>query len=301
MGVKTIVLGELMSGAFTYDTDVRGIVPYLNTTTPLFRALTDLKLTGRKTILPTSGTVPANPSTCNPQCVWGDCILNTCACFAGYSGSDCSVYTAPNQQNKIGVNLQGLSYWTTQTPFVDLHREGSDWVFFVVNQGWSSGDAFKSQVTFDPNGYPTYLPPGITVGTLMARDILTHYDAGKYTILYDGDGVLTFGMYDVVRVRYGIGKCIVDVLPSTNGNNGLLVTIERTNPDNHIRNIRVIRPGFENTWWTQVYSPLLLEKLAPYGTLRFMEWTNTNGQTDKVWFDRVKVTHRTYTKNGVAW
>jgi hypothetical protein len=171
----------------------------------------------------------------------------------------------------------------------------------VINQGWSSGDAFKSDVTFDANGYPTYLPPGIAVGTLMARDIVTHYDSGKYTILYDGDGVLTFGMYDVLSVKYGVGKCIVEVLPSTNMNNGLLITIERTNPDNHIRNIRVIRPGFENTWWTQVYSPLMLEKLAPYGTLRFMDWTNTNGQTDKVWFDRVKVSHRAYTKNGVAW
>lgn len=32
-----------------------------------------------------------------------------------------------------------------------------------------------------------------------------------------------------------------------------------------------------------------------------MDWTNTNAQTDKEWTDRVKVSHRTYTKNGVAW
>ena len=63
----------------------------------------------------------------------------------------------------------------------------------------------------------------------------------------------------------------------------------------------MIRPGFENTWWTQVYSPLMLEKLAPYGTLRFMEWTYTNGQTDANWADKVLPTDRTYTKNGVAW
>lgn len=32
-----------------------------------------------------------------------------------------------------------------------------------------------------------------------------------------------------------------------------------------------------------------------------MDWTNTNAQTDKEWTDRVKVSHRAYTKNGVAW
>ncbi len=77
----------------------------------------------------------------------------------------------------------------------------------------------------DKDGYPTYLPPGITVGTMMARDVVTHYDPGNYTILYDGDGVLTFGLYDVKLVTYGVGKCVVQVEPSTNMNNGLLVTI----------------------------------------------------------------------------
>jgi hypothetical protein len=32
-----------------------------------------------------------------------------------------------------------------------------------------------------------------------------------------------------------------------------------------------------------------------------MDWTNTNGQTDTDWATRVLKTHRTYTKNGVAW
>jgi hypothetical protein len=78
----------------------------------------------------------------------------------------------------------------------------------------------------------------------MARDVQTHYDPGNYTILYDGDGILSFGMFDVLKVVYGVGKCILTVQPSTNMNNGILVSIVRTNPNNYIRNIRVIRPGF---------------------------------------------------------
>lgn len=95
----------------------------------------------------------------------------------------------------------------------------------------------------------------------MARDVLTHYDSGTYVILYEGDGILTFGMYDVTAVRYGIGRVEIDVVPSTNLNNGILVTIARTNPNNYIKNIRVIRPGFEELWQAVNFHPLLLEKL----------------------------------------
>lgn len=44
------------------------------------------------------------------------------------------------------------------------------------------------------------------------------------------------------------GRAEVDLKPSTNGNNGLYCTVERTNPANPVRNIRV-RPlkGFEST------------------------------------------------------
>jgi hypothetical protein len=45
----------------------------------------------------------------------------------------------------------------------------------------------------------------------MARDIVTHYDPGNYTVLYDGDGVLSFGLFDIKSVIYGVGKCILQV------------------------------------------------------------------------------------------
>ena len=242
MGVKTILYSQLV-GTFTNNSDIVPLLSDLGSFTQTYTALKQYALNGRTTTLPLSGTVPPNPFTCTPACVWGDCVNNSCSCYAGYSGDDCSVYTPSNLQNKIGVNLQGVSYWTTQTPFIDLHREGSAWVYFIVNGGWSSGNDYQSQVPLDANGYPTYLPPGIAVGTLMARDLKTHYDNGTYVVLYDGDGILTFGL-DVKAARYGIGRVEVDVVPTTNFNNGFLVTITRTNPNNYIRNIRVIRPGY---------------------------------------------------------
>lgn len=300
MGVKSILFSQLV-GTFTWNTDIVPIQPNLNSPTQIFNVLSDYALNGRTTTLPISGLVPPNPFTCTPSCEWGDCINNQCSCYAGYSGPSCSVYSQPTQQNKIGVNLQGVTYWTTQHPFIDMHREGSAWIYFIINKGWSSGSAYQDQVPLDSNGYPTYLPPGITVGTLIARDVKTHYDNGTYIVLYDGDGILTFGMIDVLAVRYGIGRIEVDVAPTTDFNNGLLVNIVRTNPNNYVRNIKVIRPGFEGIWQAINFSPLMLEKLQPYGTFRFMDWTNTNGQTDQDWAKRTLRSWRTYTGNGVAW
>lgn len=39
MGVKSILFSQLVTGAFTYDTDIVGLVPYLNLTTPAYKAL----------------------------------------------------------------------------------------------------------------------------------------------------------------------------------------------------------------------------------------------------------------------
>lgn len=186
IGIKSVMFSQLVGGGFTLNTDIVPLLQFLNATTIAYNAIYDYVFNGRVTTLPIAGNVPANPFVCNPACVWGDCINNVCVCYAGYSGANCSVYTVPQGQDKIGVNLQGISYWSSQNPFVDMHRSGSAWVFFIINGGWSSGDAYKSQVTFDNDGYPTYLPPGISVGTLIARDLQTHYDAGNYTILYDG-------------------------------------------------------------------------------------------------------------------
>jgi hypothetical protein len=95
MGMSSIVFCDFVGGAWTLNTDIVPLVQYFNMTTPAYRAITQYVSAGRVTKLPLTGTVPPNPFICTPNCVWGDCIDNVCACYAGYSGDDCSVYTKP--------------------------------------------------------------------------------------------------------------------------------------------------------------------------------------------------------------
>ena len=125
MGVMSVVFNSLVGGAFTLNTDIVPLLNFLNKTTPAYKAISDYVLKGKRTRLPISGTVPRNPFVCRSGCVWGDCISNSCRCYAGYSGTNCTIYTKPIGQTKIGTNLQGISYWTTQNPFIDMHKIGS--------------------------------------------------------------------------------------------------------------------------------------------------------------------------------
>ena len=50
------------------------------------------------------------------------------------------------------------------------------------------------------------------------------------------------------------------------------MTIDRTNPANPLRNVRVILPGFEATAAASPFHPALISSLRGYAVLRFMEW-----------------------------
>ena len=62
-------------------------------------------------------------------CQFGSCIVGKCECWAGYTGSACSVATSkPNQNSLIGTTLGGFAYYTTEWIFVDAMKMSSDWI-----------------------------------------------------------------------------------------------------------------------------------------------------------------------------
>lgn len=76
---------------------------------------------------------------------------------------------------------------------------------------------------------------------------------------------------------------------------GMLVSVERTDPTDPLRNIRVLTPGHEARalYGNMPYHPALLSYLRPYGGLRFMDWMHTNAeQLPREWDERPLVTDR---------
>eukprot|EP00961_Rhodomonas_salina_P262128 3542718-Rhodomonas_salina.3 len=146
------------------------------------------------------------------------------------------------------------------------------------------------------------LLPGQKAGRMMVRDLRKHGLSGVYTVLFDGDGVVDAAMSDVKRVwRPEPGRVDVDVQLSLDFNNGLWLTVQRSNPQDPVRNIRVVAPGFvqDQRFLYNPFHPAFVHSLKRYRVLRFMDWAHTNHDLDGSWEARAKRSDLSYVIRGV--
>lgn len=189
----------------------------------------------------------------------------------------------PNARSPVGVNMSELVDWTTQWAFVDAFKISRAWIAQKQGASWGQGGTLK----LTPEGWIASLEPGQYAETPMF-DNGSRYPAGKYTVFYDGEGKIGFNYGSGKIVSEAPGRLGVDVQPQ---DTGIVLQVLATNPANPIRNIRMIMPGFENTYQKQPFHPLFLERLSRFKVIRFMDWMKANGSPVKEWSDRVTPQH----------
>ena len=203
------------------------------------------------------------PGICGCKaCEKGTCISGRCLCWSGFTGHDCSQAVAkPNDGSQIGMNIAGGGYGLNRV-FVDVMKHSTEWISVpAVDTGntsaqqyiWNDGQAIHE----DADGYLVRLDsPMQEVVTLSLRDVCTHTVAGRFVALYDGDGFLDFGM-DATVISFAKGRVEIDFSSSCDPScwfdkagwkayctdNGLYIRVRYTNPENPLRNIRIIMPG----------------------------------------------------------
>ena len=89
----------------------------------------------------------------------------------------------------------------------------------------------------------------------------------------------------------------LDVDPSRGA---FFLRLMETNPDDYVRNIRVIMPGFEEAYRENPFHPAFLERWQGIACFRFMDWMRTNGSTIETWADRPTLESATFAHRGVA-
>jgi hypothetical protein len=183
---------------------------------------------------------------------------------------------------RIGMNLGGISDWMTEMPFVDMMHNARTWG--TRNQtGWDGpwNTEVAHLMNVDENGYPLEVPFFLNGTSLTDSQIvftvwayLKAWEPGIYTLFYEGEGTIEFGA-DGTILTSSPGMMKVSITPSEDG--GFLeMKIVRSKRGNHIRNIRLIMPGHENSYTNHPFNPLYLEKLKDFKALRFMDWGSTN-------------------------
>lgn len=187
-----------------------------------------------------------------------------------------------SQKLDIGTNIAGINSETREVPFVDIMKYARPW--YARNIVWMEGTTWDSgladSLEFDAQGYPTHIPQHVD-GADTTQMVFTGWygiDAfpeGNYTLLWDGDGDFNL-VGQVTEVSSETNRKVLNVQRDQDGTGLIEIQILRSNPENPVRNIRFIMPGYEDTYDTQPFNPQWLDRLEPFSTLRFMDWGQTN-------------------------
>jgi len=192
------------------------------------------------------------------------------------------------QASAAGIGLQNIADWSTQFPFLDqmkLSREWYDW-----------GRRSDKGIIVDKNGWVSAVESGVkpsVVFLTLSKEIPLMYK--HYIVRWEGKGRLKYDWCvekagkakggDRIRIR-GFDSC--------------LLTIDKTDPEDPIRNITIVpEKHIEAFDQGEIFNPDFIAKIKGFRAIRFMDWMQTNKTNQKIWDDRPEPAHRTYAKNGV--
>jgi hypothetical protein len=236
--------------------------------------------------LPSKGTTMLRSLlTCCCLCLAWAVGLQSAASAQALSGP------APEPEPAVGMNLNGPADWNTELPFVDVFRLSRRWISQRQGAGWGQGPALQ----LDRHGWVTRLEPECFAETPLCTIQGGHYPSGQYTVLYEGTGRLGFS--NPTRVMSEEPGRVVIGVDSSRG--GFFLRLLETDPGDYVRNIRVIMPGFEDSYETEPFHPVFLGRWHGMACFRFMDWMETNGSTISKWTERPTLDDATFTAKGV--
>ncbi len=198
---------------------------------------------------------------------------------------------APVANARLGINLDGISDWNSEQPFVDFFAMSRDWIS-QSGSGWGTGP----QLNLDEHGWIKELPDGIRATRIICSLDKGQYPGGVYALLYDGEGEFKVSVPAAQIVKREPGRLELLVNPKE----GMFaIDLVRTNPENYVRNIRVISPGFEVSYKENPWHPEFLKRWAGVACIRFMDFMTTNNSKQVNWNDRPKVGDAGFSTKGV--
>ncbi len=232
-------------------------------------------------------------------------ILIFFACWT-YSLPRLAAAYPDNAASPLGTNLWFFRDWVSEYPLVDAFKSSRPWITQYMDSWpttWDTGES--ALLDLDADGWvrslpaPADAPVFTSVGTLMLDGFGAHYPAGRYIVLYEGEGTILYG-FDAVKdnALSASGRDVLNVTPT---GNGIYLRIAATDPHrtgNYLRNIRVLMPGSEDSYASQVFHPDFLAKLTNYRAVRPMQWAETNGSAQEVWSARTRMSQARWNNHG---
>jgi hypothetical protein len=216
----------------------------------------------------------------------------------GPSGAHAQAASSGNSQSPLGINLARVAYYSTEVPFLDLMHMPKQWITHSKSDDtWDTNE--QQYLDLDSDGWPKSLMAvnepnpqrftslGVVLLFHLSATVNGYYPTGRYLVLYDGQGTLSYG-FDASLVSHSAGRDEINIAHASPA--GIDLRIMATDPKhngNYLRNIRVVKA--ENAAALaggQLFNPAFLGLLRNFRALRFMDWFATNGSPLSSWASR---------------
>ena len=143
--------------------------------------------------------------------------------------------SAVNINSPLGINTNEALENNASLPFVDVFRLALP---FEEARPWFT----KGNVKFDKKGWPQDLNKGQAGTRFISHMPVKNLPTGLYTVRYDGEGHIRYGA-SAKLIKRSKGKDLIRFMPMKDNLVTATLFIEKTNPKNHLRNIRILMPG----------------------------------------------------------
>lgn len=213
------------------------------------------------------------------------------SCFRLFTVASLSMAMAASaiaQAPPLGAGLEGIADWSRSNAFADLVKQSRG--FGTPGQPWAA------PVAVDKNGWPTE-DFGIILGSWPGMKKIggTYAISGICKTKPTIETTASPGQIKNLAWKSSDGTFTAK-LDYPEGGEQLMLTFRNTGGG--VRGLKVMRPGYAGS---AVFTTPFLDHLRRFSTLRFMDWTATNGNPSVNWPERTQVAAPTYARGGVPW
>lgn len=203
------------------------------------------------------------------------------------------ISNADQENYPIGINLAGISDWSTEYPFLNLARQARQWIPQMSGKKWGDGGTLD----LDENGWIRSLKPGQSADWIFITRNAPLPD-NKFIVTYDGEGLISYkGIVHKIR-SLGKNRDLISIANNAKGKFAIL-SIKKTNPKNYIRNIKIILKRYITSYDDgELFNPEWKSYIKHFNTIRFMNWFKINGSKVRTWNDRAKIEDYTWSVKG---
>ena len=195
---------------------------------------------------------------------------------------------------RLGANLNLIADFTRNHEFVDVMRQAREFGSFA--------DPFNTVIPVGADGWPT----GDFGVTLMAAQAGVAGLAGTYRVIFNGRATVTSaasGTVGAASYDAASNETRMDfVFPADGDTMALRFAVTPGAATNAVKNLRVIRPGFDPASHP-TFTPAWLAHVSRFRILRFMDWLSTNHRANSIvsWADRPTRDKKPTDAEGARW